>query len=88
MSRELIEDRGAQRRFESPIIQVVSSRDGKTLAALTADGEIVLVPRSELRNSDAWTVVPVHDGALCLAQDCSENAFLRDRKSTRLTPVT
>ena len=88
MSRELIEDRGAQRRFESPIIQVVSSRDGKTLAALTADGEIVLVPRSELRNSDAWTVVPVHDGALCLAQDCSENAFLSGGEDGKLVRIS
>ncbi|QDH17237.1 WD40 repeat domain-containing protein [Swingsia samuiensis] len=81
---ELIADRGAERRFDSPVVQVVSSRDGKTFAAATADGELILIPRDELRNPDAWKVVEGHDGTLSLAQDCLENAFLTGGEDGKL----
>ncbi|MFT8952708.1 MAG: WD40 repeat domain-containing protein [Gluconobacter sp.] len=84
MTRDIIEDRGAERRFESPIIGVVSSRDGKTLAAATADGEIILIPRDQMNTLGAWTVLPVHDGALCLSQDSLPDAFLTGGEDGKL----
>ena len=84
MTREIIEDRGAERRFESPIIGVASSRDGKTLAAATADGEIILIPRDKMNTLGAWTVLSVHEGALCLSQDSLPDAFLTGGEDGKL----
>ncbi|KXV63680.1 WD40 repeat domain-containing protein [Gluconobacter oxydans] len=84
MMGDLLTDRGAERRFESPIIQVVSSRDGHGFAALTADGELVLIPRDRLRDPESWTVVAAHDGGLCLAQDCAPDAFLSGGEDGKL----
>ncbi|MFT8327320.1 WD40 repeat domain-containing protein [Gluconobacter oxydans] len=84
MMGDLLTDRGGERRFESPIIQVVSSRDGHGFAALTADGELVLIPRDRLRDPESWTVVAAHDGGLCLAQDCAPDAFLSGGEDGKL----
>ncbi|AAW61359.1 Hypothetical protein GOX1618 [Gluconobacter oxydans 621H] len=77
-------DRGGERRFESPVVQVISSRDGHGFAALTADGELVLIPRDRLRAPESWTVVAAHDGGLCLAQDCAPDAFLSGGEDGKL----
>ena len=84
MTREIIEDRGVERRFESPIVGVASSRDGKTFAAATADGEIILIPRDQMTTLESWTVLQVHDGALCLSQDCLPDAFLTGGEDGKL----
>ncbi|MFT8990803.1 MAG: WD40 repeat domain-containing protein [Gluconobacter albidus] len=84
MMQDLLADRGAERRFESPIVHVVSSRDGHSFAALTVDGELVLIPRGRLRDAESWTVVTVHDGGLCLAQDCAADAFLTGGEDGKL----
>nr|WP_294916207.1 WD40 repeat domain-containing protein [uncultured Neokomagataea sp.] len=81
---ELLVERGAERRFESPIVQVAAARDGESFAALTADGDLILIPRDELRNAEAWTVVQPHDGGLCLAADCVANAYLTGGEDGRL----
>ncbi|GEM17189.1 WD40 repeat domain-containing protein [Gluconobacter oxydans] len=84
MMGDLLTDRGGERRFESPVVQVVSSRDGHGFAALTADGELVLTPRDRLRDPESWTVVAAHDGGLCLAQDCAPDAFLSGGEDGKL----
>ncbi|MFT8347105.1 WD40 repeat domain-containing protein [Gluconobacter oxydans] len=84
MMGDLLTDRGGERRFESPVVQVVSSRDGHGFAALTADGELVLIPRDRLRDPESWTVVAAHDGGLCLAQDCAPDAFLSGGEDGKL----
>ncbi|EHH69007.1 WD40 repeat domain-containing protein [Gluconobacter morbifer] len=84
MTRELIEDRGSEKVFDSPIIGAASSRDGRTLAAATADGEIILIPRDELRNQHAWTVVLAHEGALSFTQDCGPDSFLSGGEDGKL----
>ncbi|AHK71616.1 hypothetical protein GLS_c17390 [Gluconobacter oxydans DSM 3504] len=81
---DLLTDRGGERRFESPVVQVVSSRDGHGFAALTADGELVLIPRDRLRDPESWAVVAAHDGGLCLAQDCAPDAFLSGGEDGKL----
>lgn len=84
MMGDLLTDRGGERRFESPVVQVLSSRDGHGFAALTADGELVLIPRDRLRAPESWTVVAAHDGGLCLAQDCAPDAFLSGGEDGKL----
>ncbi|MBF0858511.1 WD40 repeat domain-containing protein [Gluconobacter sp. LMG 31484] len=84
MMGDLLTDRGGERRFESPVVHVVSARDGNSFAALTADGELVLIPRDRLRDPESWTVVAAHDGGLCLAQDCAPDAFLSGGEDGRL----
>ncbi|KXU99840.1 hypothetical protein AD929_13880 [Gluconobacter potus] len=84
MMGDLLTDRGGERQFESPVVQVVSSRDGHGFAALTADGELVLIPRDRLRDPESWTVVVAHDGGLCLAQDCAPDAFLSGGEDGKL----
>ncbi|MBF0849426.1 WD40 repeat domain-containing protein [Gluconobacter sp. R75690] len=84
MMGDLLTDRGGERQFESPVVQVVSSRDGHGFAALTADGELVLIPRARLRDPESWTVVAAHDGGLCLAQDCAPDAFLSGGEDGKL----
>ncbi|KXV13384.1 WD40 repeat domain-containing protein [Gluconobacter oxydans] len=84
MMGDLLMDRGGERRFESPVVQVISSRDGHGFAALTADGELVLIPRDRLRAPESWTVVAAHDGGLCLAQDCAPDAFLSGGEDGKL----
>lgn len=80
----ILEARGAERRFESPIVGVASARNGETLCALTADGEAVLIPRDALRDSNDWTIAEVHDGAICLAPDCGPDGFLSGGEDGRL----
>lgn len=84
MMGDLLTDRGGERRFESPVVHVVSARDGNSFAALTADGELVLIPRDRLRDPESWTVVAAHDGGLCLAQDCAPDAFLSGGEDGKL----
>ncbi|MBF0864130.1 MAG: WD40 repeat domain-containing protein [Gluconobacter potus] len=84
MMGDLLTDRGGERRFESPVVHVVSARDGRSFAALTADGELVLIPRDRLRDPESWTVVVAHDGGLCLAQDCAPDAFLSGGEDGKL----
>ena len=84
MMGDLLTDRGGERRFESPVVHVVSARDGNSFAALTADGELVLIPRDRLRDPASWTLVAAHDGGLCLAQDCAPDAFLSGGEDGKL----
>ncbi|WP_408873885.1 WD40 repeat domain-containing protein [Gluconobacter roseus] len=84
MMGDLLTDRGGERRFESPVVHVVSARDGNSFAALTADGELALIPRDSLRDPESWTVVAAHDGGLCLAQDCAPDAFLSGGEDGKL----
>ncbi|WP_225197621.1 WD40 repeat domain-containing protein [Gluconobacter oxydans] len=84
MMGDLLTDRGGERRFESPVVHVVSARNGNSFAALTADGELVLIPRDRLRDPESWTVVAAHDGGLCLAQDCDPDAFLSGGEDGKL----
>ncbi|GBR53282.1 hypothetical protein AA106555_1238 [Neokomagataea thailandica NBRC 106555] len=88
MSDELIVQRGAERRFESPIVQVAAARDGESFAALTADGELILIPHNALRNAEAWTVLQPHEGGLCLAPDSVPNAYLSGGEDGRLVRTT
>lgn len=81
---ELIRERGAERGFESPIVQVVAARDGRSFAALTADGTVVLIPREHLCHADRWHRVEAHDGGLCLAADCHADAYLSGGEDGRL----
>lgn len=80
-------DRRAERRFASPVVGVAASRDGKTLAAATADGEVVLVPRDRLREPESWTVVTAHDGLLCFSEDCGPDSFLSGGEDGRLVRI-
>ncbi|WP_215746483.1 WD40 repeat domain-containing protein [Gluconobacter sp. P1C6_b] len=84
MMGDLLTDRGGECRFESPVVHVVSARNGNSFAALTADGELVLIPRDCLRDPESWTVVAAHDGGLCLAQDCAPDAFLSGGEDAKL----
>ncbi|MQR98529.1 WD40 repeat domain-containing protein [Gluconobacter aidae] len=84
MMGDLLADRSGERRFGSPVVHVVSSRDGHGFAALTADGELVLIPRDRLRDPESWTVIAAHDGGLCLAQDCAPDAFLSGGEDGKL----
>lgn len=84
MMGDLLTDRGGECRFESPVVHVVSARDGNSFAVLTADGELVLIPRDRLRDPESWMVVAAHDGGLCLAQDCAPDAFLSGGEDGKL----
>lgn len=89
MKAGLLETRGAECQFDSPIIGVVASRNGTALAALTSDGEAVLFPLSALRSPDTWQKISLHDGGLCLASDCHQGSFLsggEDGRVMRFSP--
>lgn len=87
MSKSLLETRGVERCFEAPIVGVQVSRDGQTLAALTIDGDAVLMARETMRQSDEWRVVSVHDGALSFAQGCGEDSFLSGGEDGRVVSL-
>ncbi|MXV43874.1 WD40 repeat domain-containing protein [Saccharibacter sp. 17.LH.SD] len=84
MRKTLLETRGAERCFESPIVGVTATRDGTSLAAMTADGEAVLFVRDVLHQPDQWRVTQVHDGALRLVQDCHTDSFLSGGEDGRV----
>lgn len=75
-TKTLLALRGAERAFDAPIIGVQSSRDGRFLAALTADGEAILFPRDGLRESNIWQVKEVQEGSVSFTQSCDQNGFL------------
>ncbi|MCL1514472.1 WD40 repeat domain-containing protein [Parasaccharibacter sp. TMW2.1890] len=83
-SRTLLQTRGAERQFEAPITGVQASRDGRTFAALTMDGELILISRDGLRASEDWQCLSVHDGAVSLAQGCGKDSFLSGGEDGRV----
>lgn len=87
LSHEVLATRGTERHFESPVIGVKISRDNKTIAALTADGEMVLINRLTMREPESWQVQTVHDGGLSLAQGCEGGSFLTGGEDGRLLKV-
>lgn len=88
MSKTLLETRGAERSFEVPIVGVQASRDGKTLLAMTVDGDAVLIPRARLCQKDDWRVLSVHDGALCVTAGCTDADFLSGGEDGRVVRLT
>lgn len=84
MTKNLLETRGAERCFDSPMLSVQVSRDGQNFAAMSVDGEVILIPYAALRHSQEWRVESVHDGALSFAQDCTDHAFLSGGEDGRV----
>ncbi|WP_241663693.1 WD40 repeat domain-containing protein [Oecophyllibacter saccharovorans] len=80
----LLQHRGAERRYDSPVVATAASRDGQSLCALTADGEAVLVSCEKLRQSEEWQVVELHEGGICLATDSQPGSFLSGGEDGRV----
>lgn len=87
LSHEVLATRGVERRFGSPIVGVKVARDGKTIAALTADGEVILMDRRTMRNPESWLIETFHDGGLCLAQGCEADSFLTGGEDGRVLKI-
>ncbi|MDF7674221.1 WD40 repeat domain-containing protein [Acetobacteraceae bacterium ESL0709] len=87
LSHEVLATRGAERRFESPIVGVKIARDGKNAAALTADGEVILINRQTMRETESWLVETLHDGGLSLARDCAADSFLTGGEDGRVLKI-
>ncbi|QHI96344.1 WD40 repeat domain-containing protein [Aristophania vespae] len=88
MSHEIFATRGAEKQFEGPIIGVQISRDGKAIAALTSDGDMILLKHQDLRDTAKWQLISVHDGGLCLSQGCEGDSFLSGGEDGSLIRVT
>lgn len=74
--KSFLELRGAERKFEGPIIGVHASRNGLSFAALTADGDAILFSRDDVRDAHSWRVIEVQEGSVSFAQACQEDGFL------------
>ena len=89
-SHGLIDSRGGVRVVEGEITACVATRDSSRLGFSTAEGDIIVLHREDIRNPASWTSHAVHDGpALSLCADTLPDCFLSggdDGRLCRLDP--
>ncbi|MBL7235837.1 MAG: WD40 repeat domain-containing protein [Komagataeibacter hansenii] len=77
MPETLLQRRGATRTLQAHVTGCVISRDSQQVAFVTGEGDIVLAPRADWGQADAWQVMTIHDGAiLSVAPDAGPGGFL------------
>ncbi|RBM06130.1 WD40 repeat domain-containing protein [Novacetimonas cocois] len=73
----LLERRGATRTLDAHVTGCAISRDSQQVAFATGEGDIIVAPRADWGQADAWQVTTVHDGAvLSVAADAAPGGFL------------
>lgn len=83
--RGLIEKRGASRTVDGHITACTASRDNMRFAFTTAEGDVIIAHRADLREPASWATYAVHDGAaLALAPDTDPSGFLTGGDDGRL----
>ena len=86
----LIDSRGGVLVVEGEITACVATRDSSRLAFSTAEGDVIVLHREDVRNPESWTSHAVHDGpALSLCADTLPDCLLSggdDGRLCRLDP--
>ncbi|GBR07027.1 WD40 repeat domain-containing protein [Acetobacter oeni] len=85
----IVDHRGAERTTDGHITACCASRDNSAFAFATAEGDLIIADRADLKSPDKWTVVEAHDGPIpALAPDVAGNTFLTGGEDCKLARVS